>query len=154
MYKKNWFANKTYSEINLDSCLHFSLTRAVGRSENPGVPVLFGGNNVPPLAEIGLTGLSKSGGAMAPPGTPRDDRLAYLLLLFCSFYFDCKRLFFNWKRKGWRVLTYSFILLLWYVEQAEQWLNNTFCVSRVKPHQYEPAMFTFWHGKELNIANA
>ena len=27
--------------------------RAVGRSENPGVPVLFGGHNLPPLVEIG-----------------------------------------------------------------------------------------------------
>ena len=43
--------------------------RAVGRSENPWVPVLFGGHNLPPLVEIGLTDLPKSGGA-----TPRDDR--------------------------------------------------------------------------------
>ena len=41
--------------------------RAVGRSENPGVPVLFGGHNLPLLVEIGLTDLLKSGGAMAPP---------------------------------------------------------------------------------------
>ena len=44
--------------------------RAVGRSENPGVPVLFGGHNLPPLVEIGLTDLPKSGGAMAPPAPP------------------------------------------------------------------------------------
>jgi hypothetical protein len=31
--------------------------RAVGRSENLGVPVLFGGHNLPPLDEIGLTDL-------------------------------------------------------------------------------------------------
>ena len=46
--------------------------RAVGRSENPGVPLLFGGHNLPPLVEIGLTDLPKFGGAMAlpePPGT-------------------------------------------------------------------------------------
>ena len=42
-------------------------TRAVGKSENPGVPVLFGGHNLPPLVEIGLTDQPKSGGAMAPP---------------------------------------------------------------------------------------
>ena len=30
-------------------------SRAVGRSENPGVPILFGGHNLPPLVEIGLT---------------------------------------------------------------------------------------------------
>ena len=41
--------------------------RAVGRSENPGVPVLFVGHNLAPLVEIGLTDLPKSGGAMAPP---------------------------------------------------------------------------------------
>ena len=29
--------------------------RAVGRSENPGVPVLFGGHSLPHLVEIGLT---------------------------------------------------------------------------------------------------
>ena len=46
-------------------------------SENPGVPVLFGGHNLSPLVEIGLTDLPKSGGAMAPPATPRDDRPDY-----------------------------------------------------------------------------
>ena len=51
--------------------------RAVGRSENPGEPVLFGGHNLSPLVEIGLTDLPKSGVAMAgTPGTPRDDRPA------------------------------------------------------------------------------
>ena len=44
--------------------------RAVGRSENSGGPVLFGGHNLPPLVEIGLTDLPKSGGAMAPPAPP------------------------------------------------------------------------------------
>ena len=44
----------------------FSILRAVGRSENPGVPVLFGRHNLPPLVEIGLTDQPKSGGAMAP----------------------------------------------------------------------------------------
>ena len=43
---------------------------AVGRSENPGVPVLFGGHNLTPLVEIGLTDLPKSGSAMAPPASP------------------------------------------------------------------------------------
>ena len=46
--------------------------RAVGRSENPGVPVSLGEHNLLPLVEIGLTHLPKSGGAMAPlepPGT-------------------------------------------------------------------------------------
>ena len=31
------------------------MDRAVRRSENPGVPVIFGGHNMPPLVEIGLT---------------------------------------------------------------------------------------------------
>ena len=31
--------------------------RAVGRSENPGVPVSFGGHNLPPLVDIGLSDL-------------------------------------------------------------------------------------------------
>ena len=35
--------------------------RAVGRSENPGVPVLFGGHNLPHLVDIGLTDLPKFG---------------------------------------------------------------------------------------------
>ena len=56
-----------HSEIILP--LH---TRAVGRSENSGVPVLFRRHNLPPLVEIGLTDRPKIGGAMAPlapPGT-------------------------------------------------------------------------------------
>ena len=36
---------------------HSIYHRAVGRSENPGVPVLFGGHNLSPLVEIGLTDL-------------------------------------------------------------------------------------------------
>ena len=31
---------------------------------------LFGGHNLPPLVEIGLTDLPKIGGAMAPPAPP------------------------------------------------------------------------------------
>ena len=48
----------------------YSLFRAVARSENPGGLVVLGGDNVLPLVEIGLTDLPKSGGAMAPHGTP------------------------------------------------------------------------------------
>ena len=68
----------------IDSCKSFSLHieqiltqflfhhvyRAVVRSENPGVPVLFDGHNLPTLVEIGLTDLPKSGGAMTPPAPP------------------------------------------------------------------------------------
>ena len=53
------------------SCIEAAyIIRAVGRSENPGVAVLFGGHNLPPLVEIGLTDLPKFGGAMAPPEPP------------------------------------------------------------------------------------
>ena len=44
--------------------------RAVGRSENSGVPVLFSGHNLPLLIERGLTDLPKFKGAMAPPAPP------------------------------------------------------------------------------------
>ena len=59
-------------------------TRAVGRSENPGVPVLFVGHNLPPLVEIGLTELLESGGAMAPPAPPRTTGLHInICIYFC-----------------------------------------------------------------------
>ena len=45
---------------------YVTLFRTIERSENPGVPVLFGGHDLPPLVEISLTDLPKSGGA--PPG--------------------------------------------------------------------------------------
>ena len=45
-------------------------SRAVGRSENPWVPVLLGGHNLSPLVEIGLTDRPKSGGALPPPTAP------------------------------------------------------------------------------------
>ena len=49
-----------------------SLCRAVGRSKNPGVPVVMLGQNLTPLVEIGQTDMPKSGGAIAsqaPSGT-------------------------------------------------------------------------------------
>ena len=46
------------------------ITRVVERSENPGGLVVVGGDNVSPLVEIGLTDLTKSGGARAPPAPP------------------------------------------------------------------------------------
>ena len=52
-------------------CLILTMNfRVVGMSENPGVPVLFVGHNLPPLVDIGLTDLPKSGGAMAFPAPP------------------------------------------------------------------------------------
>ena len=47
--------------------------RVIGKSENSGVTVLFGGHNLPTLVEIGLTDLPKSGDAMAPLAPPMDD---------------------------------------------------------------------------------
>ena len=52
--------------------------RAVGRSENLGVPVLFCGHNLPPLVEIGLTDLPKSGDVMASPAPPGTAGLKYI----------------------------------------------------------------------------
>ena len=49
------------------------LSRAVARSENPGGHVVLGGDNVPPLVEIGLADLPKSGGGTGPPGPPTCD---------------------------------------------------------------------------------
>ena len=46
------------------------LFRAVARSENPGGHIVLDGDNVSPLVEIGLTNLSKSGGAHALPAPP------------------------------------------------------------------------------------
>ena len=47
------------------------LIRALGSSENPGVPLLFGGHNLPPpLVKVRLTDLPKSGGATPSNNTP------------------------------------------------------------------------------------
>ena len=49
--------------------------RVVARSENPDGHIALGGDNVPPLVDIGLTILSKSGrGARAPPAPPPCNR--------------------------------------------------------------------------------
>ena len=47
--------------------------RAVGRSENPGVPVLFGEHNLPPMVEIGLIDLRKYRGYHGTLRIPRDN---------------------------------------------------------------------------------
>ena len=54
--------------------IHSVRCKAVGRSENPGMPVLFGGHNLPHLVEIGLTDLPKSGGH----GTHRYDNAEHI----------------------------------------------------------------------------
>ena len=58
-----------------------TLSKAVGRSENPGVAVLFGGHNLPPLKEIESTDLLKSGGSMALP-SPGDNTPATIYILY------------------------------------------------------------------------
>ena len=55
--------NDQFSNQNENETTNENKDRAVGRSENPGVPLLFGGHNLPHLVEIGLTDLPKSGGA-------------------------------------------------------------------------------------------
>ena len=59
--------------------LYQSYHRAVGRSENSGVPVLFGRHNLPSPVGIGLTDLPNIGGALAPP-VPAS--LKYIVTMF------------------------------------------------------------------------
>ena len=68
------------SPIICISCLWSTVTtegRAVARSENLGGHIVLGGDNVPPLVEIGLTDLTKSGGARAPLAPPLATGLKY-----------------------------------------------------------------------------
>jgi hypothetical protein len=59
--------------------------RAVARSKNPGGLVVLGGDNVPPLVEIGLTDLTKTGGAKAPQAPPGDGPVWVVSLeIICS----------------------------------------------------------------------
>ena len=56
-----------YSDLlqSINAYLTIQITRAVPRSENLGGHIVMGGDNVPPLVEIGLTDLPKS--ASRPP---------------------------------------------------------------------------------------
>ena len=55
--------------------------RAVGRSENSGLPILFGGHNLPPLVEIGLLNCQNLGvPGHGTIGTPRDETPEYYIL--------------------------------------------------------------------------
>ena len=78
--------------------------RAVASSENPGGLVVLGGENVPPLAEIGLTDLPKSGGTMAPPApsgtTPLTYVPRYIFLLLGPFENTPRLLFWAKRRKS------------------------------------------------------
>ena len=59
--------------IYCNRCHSLISIRAVARSENQGGHIVLGGDNVFPLIEIGLTDLSKSGGARAPPACDRPE---------------------------------------------------------------------------------
>ena len=65
-----------------------NISRAVARSENPEGHVILGGDNVPPLVEIGLTDLPKSGGGTAPPPGPSHLRRACLILWHSQLIVD------------------------------------------------------------------
>ena len=62
------------------SCQYYLASRAIARSENPGGHIVLGGDNVPPLVEIGLTDLPKTGGAKAPPSD--SPASTYLVCIF------------------------------------------------------------------------
>ena len=64
--KQYLFCVKIQWVLDIGSSLDHTQSRAVARSENPGGHVVLGGDNVPPLVEIGLDDLPKSGGARAP----------------------------------------------------------------------------------------
>ena len=73
MLQANKFPKIFLSLIGLQVCklrVLLDYYRAVGRSKNPGVSVLFGGHNLPPLVEIGLIDLPIYVVAIAPPATP------------------------------------------------------------------------------------
>ena len=91
-WKAKWQKVNQWKFLNIN--LH--IIRSVGRSENLEVLVVFGGHNLSPLVEIGLTDLPKSGGAITPPGTPRDDRPAFIVKLcaWSSLHFlNCNLLY-------------------------------------------------------------
>ena len=63
------------------------LYRHVSRSENLGGRAVLGGDNVPPLVEIGLTDLPKTGGAYAPPAPPFETCLSKIHIFFLKIVF-------------------------------------------------------------------
>ena len=62
--------------------------RAVERSENPGVPVSFGGHNLPPCppVEIGLTDLAKTGDDRPDIEALEIEKMIRLLFWSCTKY--------------------------------------------------------------------
>ena len=66
-YTTRFDAVKLSLQLTCVSTQYDTLCRHVSRSENLGGRAVLGGDNVPPLVEIGLTDLPKTGGAYAPP---------------------------------------------------------------------------------------
>ena len=59
--------------------------RHVAKSKNLGGQVVMGGDNVPPLVEIGLSDPPKSGGAAAPPHSACLEVKVAVLSIFSKF---------------------------------------------------------------------
>ena len=114
-----------------------SYIRAVGRSENPGVPVLFGGNNVPPLAEIGFTSLPKSVGAMAPLAPLGTTGLPIYCYFFSVFILILNSCFLIGKEKDEVSLLIHSITMVCRASKAITTQEFLHFVA------YEPAIFTF-----------
>ena len=70
----------------LPSSFYFYHSRALGRSENPGVPVIIWWHNLPLLVEIVFTDPPESGGATMAC-TPGDDRPAQCVLMFIFHFY-------------------------------------------------------------------
>ena len=69
-YTTRFDAVKLSLQLTCVSTQYDTLCRHVSRSENLGGRAVLGGDNVPPLVEIGLTDLPKTRGAYAPPASP------------------------------------------------------------------------------------
>ena len=80
VYAFAYFDLKKYA-LNPKLTVFLLLCRHATRVKNPGGHIVLGGDNVPPLVEIGLTDPPKSGGARAPPAPPLVACLKELLTL-------------------------------------------------------------------------
>ena len=74
-------SNKNEGEHSQSSHQPHVENRAIERSENRGLPVLFGGHNLTPLVARGSTNLPEIGGCQGTLGIPRDDRPGPMRLL-------------------------------------------------------------------------
>ena len=68
---RGYLGNEVFEEPSGIPTTAITTNRAVARSENPGGLIVLGGENLPPLVEIGLTDLPKTGGGgLSPPSPP------------------------------------------------------------------------------------